>query len=124
MSHVVSIRLPDDQAERLERQAQRMHQPASEAARVLLDEALRQIEFPHIEFRDTSAGRQAYIKSRRVQVWMAVSVAQLYGFDVAKTAQHFEWPEEWVESALRYAKAFPDEIRDAIEDNDSIEVPD
>jgi predicted transcriptional regulator len=117
MSQVVSLRLPDQQAKRLKRQARRLGRTPSETGRLLIEEALRQIEFVHIEFRDSSAGRQAYIKGRRVQVWMVVMIAKGYANDLKKVARHLEMPEEWVQSAFNYAEAFPDEIRDAIEDN-------
>jgi uncharacterized protein (DUF433 family) len=120
MSEVVSLRLPDEQAKRLKRQARRMGRTPGETGRILLEEALRQIEFAHIEFRDSAAGRQAYIKGRRVQVWMVMLVAASYGNHVKKTAAHFQMPVEWVQAAFHYAEAFPDEIRDAIEDNDSV----
>jgi uncharacterized protein (DUF433 family) len=120
MSEVVSLRLPDEQAKRLKRQARRMGRTPSETGRILLEEALRQIEFAHIEFRDSDAGRQAYIKGRRVQVWMIMMIASRYGHDVKKTAAHLQMPVEWVQAAFHYAEAFPDEIRDATEDNDSV----
>jgi predicted transcriptional regulator len=120
MSHVVSIRLPDEQAKRLKRQARRMQRPPSEAARMLLDEALRQTEFPLIEFRDTRIGRQAHLKGRRVQVWMVMSIAEGYKNNIKKIAKHLQWPEELVEAAFAYTRAFPKEIREAIEDNDAM----
>jgi uncharacterized protein (DUF433 family) len=120
MSEVVSLRLPDEQAKRLKRQARRMGRTPGETGRILLDEALRQIEFAHIEFRDSAAGRQAYIKGRRVQVWMVTLIASGYGNSAKKTAAHLEMPVECVQAAFEYAKAFPQEIRDAIEDNESM----
>jgi predicted transcriptional regulator len=117
MSQVVSLRLPDDQAKRLKRQARRLGRTPSETGRLLIEEALRQIEFAHIEFRDFPAGRQACIKGRRVQVWMVMTIAHGYSNDLKKTARHLEMPEEWVQSAFNYADSFPEEIRDAIEDN-------
>jgi predicted transcriptional regulator len=120
MSEVVSLRLPDEQAKRLKRQARRMGRTPSETGRLLLEEALRQIEFAHIEFRDSEAGRQAYVKGRRLQVWMVMLIASRYGKDLKKTAAHLQLPMEWVQAAFHYAAAFPDEIRDAIEDNDSV----
>jgi len=97
-----------------------MGRTASETGRILLEEALRQIEFAHIEFRDSGVGRQAYIKGRRLQVWMVMLLASSYGNDVKKTAKHLQMPVDWVQAAFHYAEAFPDEIRDAIEDNDSV----
>jgi len=47
-------------------------------------------------------------------------VASSYGNNAKKTAAHLQMPVEWVQAAFHYAEAFPDEIRDAIEDNDSV----
>ena len=120
MSQVVSLRLPDQQAARLKRYARRIGRTPGETGRILLDEALRQMEFVHIEFRDSAIGRQAYIKGCRSQVWMVMMIAEGYGNDVAKTAEHFQWPVEWVQAAFNYTKAYPDEIYPAIKANDAM----
>ena len=122
MSQVISLRLPDDQAARLKRYARRTGRTPGETGRILLEEALRQLEFAHIEFRDWAIGRQAYIKSSRSPVWTVIMIARGYGNDVAKTAEHFQWPVEWVQAAFNYAKAYPDEIYPAIEENESITI--
>lgn len=120
MSEVISLRLPDEQAKRLKREARRRGRTPGETGRILIEEALRQIEFAHIEFRDSPVGRQACIKGRRVEVWMVMTIASGYAGDAGKTASHLEMPEEWVQAAFYYAQAYPDEIRDAIEDNRSM----
>src|SRR5215475_2895545 len=90
VSDVVSLRLPEPQAARLRKYARRLGRTPSETGRILLDEALRQIEFPLIEFRDSASGRQAYIKGRRSTVWMVMLIARGYNNDAKKTAKHFE----------------------------------
>ncbi len=116
MSQVLSLRLADQQAVRLKKYARRLGRTPSETGRILLDEALRQLEFPLIEFRDSASGRQAYVKGRRSTVWMVMLIARGYKNDAKKTAKHFEWPIESVEAAFQYAKAFPEEIEDALKD--------
>jgi hypothetical protein len=118
MSSVVSLRLPEPQAARLRKYARRLGRTPSETGRILLDEALRQIEFPFIEFRDSASGRQAYIKGRRSTVWIVMLIARDYKNDPKKTAKHFEWPLDLVEAAFAYAKAFPDEIENSLREND------
>lgn len=118
MSHVLSLRLAEQQALRLKKYARRLGRTPGETGRILLDEALRQIEFPLIEFRDSPRGRQAYVKGRRSTVWMVMLIARSYKYDAKKTARHFEWPLELVEAAVQYAKAFPEEIEDALKDVD------
>jgi hypothetical protein len=118
MSRVLSLRLAERQASRLKKFARRLGRTPSETGRILLDEALRQIEFPFIEFRDSAHGRQAYVKGRRSAVWMVMLIARGYKNDPRKTSKHFEWPLELVEAAFQYAKAFPEEIEDALKDVD------
>jgi len=113
------MRLKEGQVERLKRMGRRYGKSASQMGAVLLEEGLREAEFPYVEFRDSAAGRQAYIKGRRTQVWMLVMVARDYDMDPEKTAEHFQWPIEWVKSGFGYAEAFPDEIEAWIEENNS-----
>jgi uncharacterized protein (DUF433 family) len=124
MSQVVSLRLPDQEAAQLKRYARKLRRKTSETARILLGEALRQAQFPYVEIRDSAIGPQAYIKGRRVQVWMLVQISQSYGGDLEKTAKHLQYPPEWVQCAFDYAKAYPDEINLAIEENRSITFDD
>jgi len=117
MSQVVSLRLRDEQMERMKRLARRMNRTVSEATALLLEEGLRTAECAFIQFRDSAAGRQAYIQGSSLAVWEVVLVARSYGGDAARTAEHLQWPEVKVRAALNYASAYPDEIEAAIEDN-------
>ena len=66
-------------------------------------------EFPGIGFRDSAAGREAYVLGHRVAVWEVVEVYR-EAKTIARTAHHFSWADYLVKCALAYAKAFPDEI--------------
>ena len=118
MSRVVSLRLKDDQVERLERAARRLGRTPSEAAALLLEESLRQRDFALVEFRDSPVGRKAYLQGTRLAIWQVVSLARSFGGDVARTAAHLEIPAVAVAAALAYAAAYPSEIDAAIADND------
>lgn len=117
MSHVLSLRLRDEQMERMRRVARRMNKSASETAATLLEEALRIAEFAFIQFRDSPVGRQAYIQGSSLAVWEVVKVARAHAGDVARAAASLEWPEPKAQAALNYAAAYPDEIEDAIRDS-------
>jgi uncharacterized protein (DUF433 family) len=119
MSKVVSMRIADEQAERLQRVARRLGRTASETSALFVEEGLRQAEFGQIEFRNSAVGRQAYVRGTSLAVWGVVSVAREFGLDAEQTATHLQWPLYRVQAALNYATAFPNEIADAIEDNDS-----
>ena len=76
-------------------------------------------EFGPIVFRDSPAGRQAYVMGSSLAVWEVVFVTRDYGGDPVQTARHLHWPLVRVQAALAYAEAFPDEIEAAIADNDA-----
>ncbi len=121
VSTVVSLRLPPDQAERLRQMARRLGRSTSEVGADLVGESLRRADFAFIEFRDSAAGRQAYIQGTRLAVWQAVSVLRSYGGDVPKAAAHLKWPEAKMHAAAAYMTAFPDEIEEAMRDNASFD---
>ena len=109
-SQVLSLRLKQEQMERLQRLARRADRKPSELAARLIEEALRAAEFPEIEFRDSVLGRQAYIKGHRLTVWMLAWLASKYDYDLANTAEHLGWPTWLVEAGLTYYHAFAPEI--------------
>ncbi|MCZ7640946.1 MAG: ribbon-helix-helix domain-containing protein [Verrucomicrobia bacterium] len=121
-STVVSLRLPPDQAERLRQMARRLGRSASEVGAELVGESLRRADFAFIEFRNSGAGRQAYIQGTRLAVWQAIAVLRSFEGDVpSKAAAHLQWPEAKMHAAVAYAKAFPDEIEEALQDNSSFD---
>lgn len=119
MSKVISIRCRDPQVERLGRLARRLNRTPSETAAILLDEALRMAEYAHIVFRDSAAGRQAYISGTRLAVWEVAWLAEAFAYDVNQVAEHLEISPMLIKGALNYAAEFGDEIAVAIEDNSS-----
>ncbi len=118
-TQVMSLRFAPGQMERLQRLARRLGRTPSETTALLVEESLRRSEFAFIDFRDSPAGRQAYVQGKGLAVWEVMMVAQGYGLDAEKTAAHLEWPVARVQAALSYAQAFPDEIDSALQDNQS-----
>lgn len=118
MSKVVSLRLRDEQVNRLGRLSRRLGRTPSETAALLVEEALRQNDFTLVQFRDSPAGRQAYIQGTGLAVWEVVLVAKAFGNDSSRTAAHLDLPPLKVQAALSYAEAYRDEIEAAISDND------
>ena len=117
MSQLISARLPDSTADRLKHYANRKHRSISEVTTYVFEEWLRQEEFHDIEFRDTPDGtRRAYMKNSRLSVSIVIYVAKSYAMDTAQILTH--WPErnkEWIQAALNYYEAFPQEIDAEIE---------
>lgn len=119
---VISMRLKPAEMQSLRRVARRWGRSPSEVSARLVEEALRAEEFAHLEFRDSAAGRQAFIKGTRLSVWMLISIAKQYHMDVARTAGHLHWVPERVQAGLNYYSAFPDEIDPVLEENDAVTV--
>lgn len=116
-STVVSMRLPSETGTRLKRLANRHGWTASDASARLVEEGLRRSEFALIDFRDSPAGRQAYVQGSTLAVWEVMLLVRSYSGSVAAVARHLRWPEPKVKAAAHYAEAFPDEIEQAIADN-------
>jgi len=118
-SMVLSMRLPVESGKRLKRMASRHGWTPSDASARLVEEGLRRSEFAFIDFRDSPAGRQAYIQGSTLAVWELMLLIRSYKEDVAAVARHLGWPETKVQAAVNYAQAFPREIDEAISENDA-----
>jgi len=119
MSRVVTLRLSEETAIRLQATARRAGRSVSEIGARSIEEWLRQSEFAEIEFRAFGGERHACVKGG-LQVWQLVMVAQEYGLDAGQTAAHFGWPVHRIQAALTYYTAYPDEIDLAITENRSV----
>ncbi len=116
-SVVVSMRLSAETWTRLKRIAHRHGWTPSDASARLVEEGLRRSEFAFIDFRDSAAGRQAYVLGSTLAVWEMALLVRGYKSDVAAVAKHLRWPEAKVQAAVHYAEAFPEEIEGALSEN-------
>lgn len=119
MSQVVSLRLPDETAERLKVNARRTGRTLNEAAARSIEEWLRQEEFADIEFRNFNGERHVCLKGA-LPLWQLIMVAKDYKMDAEKTAAHFRFPLHRVKAAFHYYESYPKEIDQAIDDNNSV----
>jgi hypothetical protein len=120
-SMVLSMRLPVDTGRRLKRIANQHGWTPSDASARLVEEGLRRSEFAFLDFRDSPAGRQAYVQASTLAVWEVILLVRSYNGAVEAVAQHLRWPEAKVRAAINYAEAFPEEINGAIAENDSVD---
>ena len=114
---VVSMRLPAESGNRLKRMARRHGWTPSDASARLVEEGLRRSEFAFIDFRDSAVGRQACIQGSTLAVWEVMLLVQSHKGNLSAVARHLKWPESKVQAAMNYAKAFPDEIENALSEN-------
>ncbi len=117
-SMVVSMRLPLESGKRLKRIANRHGWTPSDASARLVEEGLRRSEFAFLDFRDSPAGRQACMQGSTLAVWEVILLLRSYQGKVAAVAKHLRWPEGKVRAAMHYAEAFPEEIEEALAENE------
>jgi uncharacterized protein (DUF433 family) len=120
-STVISMRLPAESGKRLKRMASRHGWTPSDASARLVEEGLRRSEFAFIDFRDSSIGRQAYIQGSTLAVWEIMLLVRSYKGKVDPLAAHLGWPPAKIKAAVHYAEAFPDEVNEALAENDSLD---
>ena len=120
-SVVLSMRLPLESGKRLKRIARRHGWTPSDASARLVEEGLRRSEFAFLDFRDSPVGRQAYIQGSTLAVWEVAFLLRSYDGNVAAVAKHLRWPEAKVRAAANYAEAFPQEIEEALAENESVD---
>jgi hypothetical protein len=118
-SMVISMRLSSQSGSRLKKMAHRHGWTPSDASARLVEEGLRRSEFAFIDFRDSAAGRQAYIQGSSLAAWEVVLLLRSYKHDVRAVAKHLQWPETKVRAATNYTEAFPEEIEAALAENAS-----
>lgn len=118
MSKVVTLRLPDETAARLKAVARKAGRSVSETGARSIEEWLRLQEFAEIEFRSFNGERRACLTGV-TQIWQLIMVARRYDLDVEKTAYYFQVAPHRIEAAFRYYRAYPEEIDQAIAENDS-----
>ena len=118
-SSIVSSRLEPEQEQRLLRKAKQIGRSLSETGALLIEEGLRRDEFAFVDFRNSPAGRQAYVQGSTLAVWEVVWIARSYENDAGKTAAHLALAPLKVQAAFNYALAFPDEIQEAIREHEA-----
>jgi uncharacterized protein (DUF433 family) len=120
MSRVVTLRLSDEQYERLSRIGEKLEQKPSATAALLLEESMREEEFPDVEIRGTIAGREAFVRGSRLKIMHVVPYTWGDdGWSAAKIAEGLGFREEQIACALDYADRYADEIAAAIADGDA-----
>ena len=86
-SMVISMRLPAESGKRLKRMANRHGWTPSDASARLVEEGLRRSEFGFIDFRDSTAGRQACLQGSTLAVWEVMLLVRSYKNDVSAVAR-------------------------------------
>ncbi|MGH2378867.1 MAG: ribbon-helix-helix protein, CopG family [Candidatus Limnocylindria bacterium] len=113
----LSVRLPTELVQRLERAARRKGLPKSSLVERYLEEGLRIEAHPGITFRDGPAGRRPGLV-RGPDVWEVVSTLRVNDGSISATAEVLSLTERDVRTALGYFGDHPDEIEHWIRANE------
>jgi hypothetical protein len=106
----VSLRVAAEVKQELEQLARRFGTSPATLGADYITQGVRTTKYPSIEFRQTPAGRMAYVRGVRLPVWMAVQTIEDCRGDVTRAARLLRLPGLLMKAALVYAKAFPEEI--------------
>ena len=123
---VKTLRFRRELRSEIDRIAKRSRRSFSEVTQDLLEEALRMRKCPGIYFHDEPAGREAKIAGTGLGVWEVINVYKTGSRSAKTLKKHFHWlSEAQLKAALTYYQAWPEEIDDLVEDNQSaaLEVP-
>ena len=109
MTKPFSLRLDTGALGRLERLAIRRGLPPATIGAAYVDEGTRMDLHPGVEFRSTPAGRTAFVRGTRLQVWMALDAIRDFG-GVEKAARALRIPALLLAGAKNYGQEFPEEM--------------
>ena len=99
---VLSVRLPVETGERLERFAKRKACTLADAGAILVEEGLKRSE--PVECRDSSEGRVPYAEGDSLSASELSSLVLSYDDDISAVAWHLGWSEARVRAALDLAE--------------------
>ena len=121
MSRPISVRFPDELAERVRHHVVTTDEATSGLVVRLVDEGIRMAEHPGVVFRDGATGRRAGLASGP-DIWEIITVVADYASGgvtraTARAAKHLALAEPQVRAAESYYASFPDEIDARIELN-------
>src|SRR5690242_20322957 len=105
----LSLRVPSDLAERLERSARRKGMPKSALVERYLEEALRMEAHPGIVFRSGPAGRRAGLR-RGPDISEVIATLKANDGSVSASSAVLALPESEIRIALAYYGDYADEI--------------
>lgn len=113
------MRLAGTTLRQLEDEAAHYGQPVRTLAERMIEEGVRMARFPGIAFVDRPAGRDAVLIGHpRLSVWLIAMTARGCASH-AEAAKVLSVDLPLVERAMAYARAYPEEIAQAIAQNDA-----
>lgn len=115
-SRPFSIRLSSLTDELVTREARRTRRSKGAIVEMLAEEALRTRRFPGVAFRGADWNRRPWVIGTGLDVWEIVAASRSFSSSQDMAARS-DLTEPQIQLALAYYKEFPEEIEEAIRDN-------
>lgn len=111
MAPARGIRVPEDLARDIAREAEARGVSWSAMTTALLTEALKMRRVPGIVMVDGPTGRRAIVAGSGLDVWEIIATWRACGEDAQQLAQHYPWlTQPQLRAALAYYQLYPDDI--------------
>jgi uncharacterized protein (DUF433 family) len=111
MTQSRGIRIADELAREISREAEARGMSWSAMTTALLTEALKMRRVPGIVMVDGPTGRRAVVAGSGLDVWELIATWQACGNDERQLAQNYPWlTQPQLRAALAYYALYPDEI--------------
>ena len=111
MTRARSIRITDELAREISREAEARGVSWSAMITTLLTETLKMRRAPGIVMVDGPTGRRAVVAGSGLDVWEIIATWQACGQDEQQLAQNYPWlTQPQLRAALAYYALYPDEI--------------
>ena len=115
-----SLRLPEETLKEIEQLAKETGRDFSTITKDLLTEAIKMRRCPGIIFGEGVSGRRAKVAGTGIEVWEIISTYKSVGKDLKRVKKAYHWlSQEQIKVALSYYSAYPKEIDQVIERNES-----
>jgi len=117
-SQPFSIRLSPLTDELVTREARRTRRSKGAVVEMLAEEALRTRRFPGIAFRGSDWNRRPWVIGTALDVWEIVAASRRFA-SAQEMAANTDLSEPQIRLALAYYQEFPEEIDEAIRENET-----
>lgn len=115
-SEPLTVRLEPETADYVRQEAKRTKRSRGAIARTLMDEKARERMFPGILFTGPDSSRRASVSGTGWDVWQVIETHQNMR-SIERMAEAFNLTERHIKLALAYYERFPEEIDEAIAEN-------
>lgn len=114
-----TVRLSASTEELIAAEARRVRRSRSAVLEAVADEGIRMRTFPGIGFRGVDARRRAWVVGTGLDVWAIIAAHRDFDRSIERMVAESHLSERQIRTALSYYERFPEEIDEAIAENEA-----